>query len=265
MLQLEGPIRQGHSELNLLDREAEAKEAEAELILQQVAQDSAGPQHSGGASWRDRQTSSARGSSRQPSGSTDSPRASIKRSVSSTVPRVEVDGALSKTSRPPSRESRGSTPRSQKGAATHAVTAVAVAPPNLEALNGLQRLGVRKQNSQDHPRAHADGGPKEGSEWIQESVHQLKQFAELNKSITRLWKTAVKVDLVSLPPDPRLHSTIGRRSYDEERRAWLHKQETGHGANVDGDTHTVGVAINQFAGLFAEDRFAENRAASSSP
>eukprot|EP01043_Picozoa_sp_COSAG02_P017216 COSAG02_NODE_776_length_17302_cov_17.765855_6_plen_245_part_00 len=241
----------------MLDREAESKEAEADLVLQQVTQESAESQQHGSASWRDRQTRSARGSSRQPFGTTATPHPPVKRGISGTFPRVEADGSASKTPRPLSRESGGSSPRSshgQNGAATHAVSKVV--PANLEALNSLQRLGVRT-NSQDSPRARDDDrGPKAGSEWIQESVNQLKQFAEVNKSITRLWKTAVKVDLVSLPPDPRLHSTIGRRSYEAERRAWLHEQETGKHAVGEGD-HTVGVAIHQFAGLFAADRTAD--------
>ena len=233
----------------MLDREAESKVAEADRVLQQVTQESAEPQRCDSTSSRDRQTRSARG---QPSGATAIPRPPVKRGVSGTLPRVEADGSASKTPRPPSLESGGSTPRSSHGKNG----AAAVAPANLEALNSLQRLGVRKHNSQDSPRAgDADGGPKAGSEWIQESVNQLKQFAEVNKSITRLWKTAVKVDLVSLPPDPRLHSTMGRRSYDAERRAWLHEQKTGKHAVGEGD-HTVGVAIHQFAGMFAADRSA---------
>ena len=39
-----------------------------------------------------------------------------------------------------------------------------------------------------------------------------------------------------------LHSTIGRQMYDEERKAWLHEQETGQSgsAGEERDSHTVG-------------------------
>lgn len=103
-------------------------------------------------------------------------------------------------------------------------------------------------SSQGSPRGNL-GERNEGSEWIQESVGQFKKFADLNKSITRLWQTAAKVDLVSLPPDSRLHSTIGRKNYEEDRKTWLREQETGAAKDV-----TVGVAINQFTGLFAANK-----------
>lgn len=178
----------------------------------------------------------------------------LRRGISATVPRVEQDAALimRPPSRPTSRESRGSTPRSIREHSGAHASANKIAPPNLESLTSVQRLSVRKPSSQDSPRLN-DGIQKDGTKWIQESVDQLREFAELNRTITNLWQTAMKVDLVSLPPDPRLHSTIGRKHYEEDRQAWL-RQQTGDGPRVNDDAHTIGVAINQFTGLFtAED------------
>ena len=175
----------------------------------------------------------------------------LKPSVSGTLPRVDSEGATVAVSqpRPTSRESRGSTPRSsQRGNALPTVTSIA--PRNPDSLNSVQRLGVRKPLSRGSPRAGVTTGEVgEGSEWLQEVGSQMNQFAELNRSIINLWQTARKVDLVSLPPDPRLHSTQGRKDYAEDRKNWL--ANTGEHAHK--NDHAEQMAIHQFAGLFAAE------------
>eukprot|EP01046_Picozoa_sp_COSAG06_P019804 COSAG06_NODE_1425_length_9497_cov_8.974463_2_plen_276_part_00 len=261
-LQLKGPIRKAHSDLNALSREAQAKTAEADRVLEQVAKDSVGPSRGIGQGLRNSRTSTQPVSSQDSSAPQNPDARPALGTTGSTAPRAEADGTNIK-SRPTSRDSHTSTPRSlgRAGGSHGGFSAPGIAPPNLESLNGVQRLGVRKPISRGSPRTAAgnDGGvQKEGSQWIQQSVDQFKQFAQLNKDITRLWKTAVKVDLVSLPDDPRLHSTMGRQNYEQDRAAWLNEQ-SGEGKIRSDDSHTVGVAINSFAGLFAEEQPVEDR------
>ena len=190
----------------MLDSEAKTTGAEAEMVLKQVAKESADAHISGG-------TSQAKTSSQ----------ASSRESRTSANATTPLEAA---------RAARG------EGLWMHR--------PQL-ASPELGRVSVANPSSQGATRGDA-GERNKGSEWIQESVGQFKKFADLNKSFTRLWQTAAKVDLVSLPPDSRLHSTIGRKIYEEDRKMWLREQETGF------KVPTVGVAISQFAGMFADNK-----------
>ena len=177
----------------------------------------------------------------------------VKQSVSGMLPRVDVEGASVSQPRPASpSESRGSTPRSTKKAQTHTGlgNVTPMAPMNPDSLNSVQRLGVRTPLSRGSPRAGVSTGEVgEGSEWLQEVGSQMTQFKEINRSITNLWQSARQVDLVQLPLDPRLHSTLGRKQYEEDRKRWIED----NGEHAHNNEHTVGVAIGQFAGLFTAE------------
>ena len=219
---MQGPISQAHAELAASETAVNQANAAANNLAQEEADKAVAAQAAqkrpdswhgsrGGSTPRDDHSSTAhqrKAAHKRGVANSDTKRPLVHRGVSGLLPRVNTEGQCVSVA-PADEEGTNSTAAAtsesdpEAPAASTPEPAERPTPKKPAPPRDSPRRNAARQSSSRSTRGSTRGsgdsdegaatnraqGPTSGSDWLNEYTGQYKQFAQINKSITKLWKT----------------------------------------------------------------------------